>query len=147
MTYKTAKTGMQKRVTELLAADDPKALWTTHEIAEALDVQAKSVENAVYNAWMAGKVCRHKEKEAGKVRYAAKISSADKVLYEKRPTNNTNAAYKPKKRKGHQATGKEIRMLFAEMQRSLMRLEDAVMSKIDDAEETEKNMNKLRNLL
>lgn len=147
MTYVTQKTGMQQKVINLLTETDPKALWTTQEIAEELDVETKKVENAVYNAWTLGKICRHAEKEAGKVRYAAKITGANNLLYEQRPINVANANSKPKKRKGSYATGKEIRMEFANLQRALMRLEDMVMSKVEDAEETEKNLNKLRNLL
>ncbi len=147
MTNKTAKIGMQQRIVDLLIDGDPKALWTIAEIAEELGAEEKQIANAVYNAWMLDKICRHSIKDAGKIRYAMKIADKDKVMFEGRKTINPNAGYKPKKRKGSQATAKETRMMFADVQRSLMRLEDAVMSKVDDAEETEKNLNKLRNLL
>lgn len=138
---------MQQRIINLLNETDPKALWTPQEVAEALEAASKAVDSAVYNAWMAGKICRHKEKLNGRVRYAAEISDSNNLLFEARTINGANAGTKLKKRKGSYTTGKEIRMMFAEMQRLLMRLEDAVMSKVDNAEETEKNLNKLRNLL
>ncbi len=139
--------GMQQIIIDLLVADDPNALWTIAEIAETLEFEEKQIANAVYNAWILGKICRHTIKDSGKVRYAMKIADKDKVIYEDRKPINPNANGKPKKRKGSHSTGKEIRMMFADAQRSLMRLEDAVMSKVEDAEETEKNITKLRNLL
>jgi len=147
MTYKTAKTGIQQRIVDLLRDNDPKALWTVDDLKEVLDDKQKSIDNAVYIAWQSGKICRHKERELGKVRYAFKIADKDKLLFEERPTNGSSSTTKPKKRKGYQVTAKEVRMLFAEMQRKLMQLEDSVMARIEEADETEKNLNKLRNLL
>jgi hypothetical protein len=148
MAYKTKKTGMQQVIINLLNETDPKALWQTDELANELGVKIKAAENAVYNAWTLGRICRHKEKSSeGKVRYAAKISDKDNLLFENRPVSGAGTSNKQKKRKNIYATSKEVRMAFAEVQRSLMRLEDAVMDKIADAEEMDKNLTKLRNLL
>jgi len=125
-------------------------LWTANNLKDALGIDLKSAANKIATLHLDGQVFRHQMNGTqGRARYALDIPIEDRrqIKSASYTATKTGSGYKPKKRKGHQSTPKEIRMLFAELQRNLIQLEDAVMARIDEAFETEKNLDKLRNLL
>ena len=128
----------------------PTDLWTRDELMEELDdIDKRQAENALYNAWRAEKLYRHKNVNNDKqFQYALKIPEINRAT----PPAPYVASTSPssgsgiKKRRGVKATPKEIRMAFMQVQNSLAKLEDMIMPIIEDAEEKDKMLNKLRNM-
>jgi len=146
---KEASRGISTKIINTMStASKPTECWTIQEVADELGVENKQVANAIHRLWIEGKLQRHIQSgDGGLARYAMDIPAADRKNYVPRSESPPAKGYIPKKRRGNTITAKEVRMMFAEVQRKLMQLEDVVMARIENAEETEKNLTKLRNLL
>ena len=126
----------------------PTDLWTVADMVEASGYDKRQVDNAMGNAWRAGKIERHRDNAAaatgwGAARYALKVKDADRKVYTPTPAGSSG----PTKRRGVKATTKEIRMAFMQVQNSLAKLEDMIMPIIEEAEDKDKILNKLKNML
>jgi len=123
--------------------DDPKALWTRDDVMEYLGVEDRAAENALYNAWRTEKICRHVERcpKTNLYQYALTITPAKSAPYEMVPRSPTG-----KKKKGQLPTAKEVRTMFAQAQNQMAKLEDMVIAIVDEYEETEKLLNKIKNI-
>ena len=123
----------------------PTDLWVRDEVMAEMDItDIRQAENALYNAWRSGKIYRHKDQTEDKqFQYALKIKEAD------RRSSSDIKVYSPgaKKRKGTKPTAKEIRMAFMEVQRAFTRLEDLVMPVIESAEDRDKVLDRLKNII
>jgi len=126
----------------------PTDFWTVADMVEASGYDKRQVDNAMGNAWRACKIERHRDNAAaatgwGAARYALKVKDEDRKVYTPTPAGVAGHA----KRRGIKATPKEIRMAFMQVQNSLAKLEDMIMPIIEDAEEKDKMLNKLKNML
>lgn len=127
----------------------PTDLWSVADMMEATGLVKIKVDNAMANAWRTGKIDRHKINGdsggayMGFSRYALKLKDSDKQDYVASSGRGTSFA----KRKGPKATPKEIRMAFMQVQNSLAKLEDMIMPIIEQAEDKDKILNKLKNML
>jgi hypothetical protein len=144
---------LQQQIIEVMTdSAKPTELWLIADIMDSLGITKVQADNALANAWKTNKICRHKINAnpdavyGGSARYALKIKEEDKQYYSVSPRAS---AISPtgKKRKGQKASAKEIRFAFVEMQRALTRLEDLIMPVVEDAEEKDKALEKLRNIL
>lgn len=126
----------------------PTDFWTVADMMEVSGYDKRQVDNAMGNAWRAGKIHRHKDNDKaatgwGTARYALKVKDADRRIYTPSPAGVAGHA----KRRGVKATPKEIRMAFMQVQNSLAKLEDMIMPVVEEAEEKDKVLNKLKNML
>ena len=126
----------------------PSDLWTIADMMEVTGLEKRQVENALSNAWRGGKIDRHRVNGdsttgQGSARFALKLKDADKQTY---VPFQASGAGSPKRR-GVKATPKEIRMAFMQVQNSLAKLEDMIMPVVEDAEEKDKVLNKLKSML
>lgn len=124
-------------------------LWTVADMMEASGINKTKTDNAMANAWRTGKIDRHKDNIKtgsgwGVARYALKLKDSDKQVY---VVNPIGGGTNPAKRRGANATPKEIRMAFMQVQNSLAKLEDMIMPIIEQAEDKDKILNKLKNML
>lgn len=126
----------------------PTDFWTVEDMVKASGYDKRQVDNAMGNAWRGGKIERHRDNAPsatgwGAARYALKVKDADRKIYSPTPAGSSG----PTKRRGVKATPKEIRMAFMQVQNSLAKLEDMIMPVVEDAEEKDKVLNKLKNML
>lgn len=141
---------LQKQFIAIMAEQGkPSDIWTVEDMMEATGLEKRQVDNALSNAWRGGKIDRHKDNGDsttgwGFARYALKIKDSDKRIY---VVNQAQALGHTKRRKGQKATPKEIRVAFMQVQNSLAKLEDMIMPIIEDAEDRDKVLNKLKSLL
>lgn len=127
----------------------PSDLWTVADMMEATGLTKTKVDNGMANAWRTGKIDRHRENLDsgggwGAARYALKLKDSDKRIY---VVNPVGSGSNPAKRRGANATPKEIRMAFMQVQNSFAKLEDMIMPIIEQAEDKDKILNKLKNML
>lgn len=125
--------------------DDPKGLYTKHDAMDLLDVEERPAENALYNAWRTGKIHKHVDPcpETGYQRFALKIPAAKSAVYIKGDRGGSTGK---KMKKGKMPSAREIRSMFAQTQNQMAKMEDMMVAVVEEAEELEKMMNKIRNI-
>lgn len=146
---KTLRTGITKQVMDLLRAE-PKDLWTWGDILEEIpESNEKAVQNCIHRLYVEGKVMRHidSEEETRRRRYAMEITPAKRDDYVKIEYTNTGKTTPIKRKKGSLPSSKEIRTAFAQTMTQLAKLEDMVSDVVELAEDTERKMKKIENLL
>ena len=140
---KGAGSAQQEILASLKECGKPTDLWSVNDISEQMGVQSKKIENAVYNLYIKGKLCRHRNKsDENQIQYALKIKDDDRVTYEAPAEKRSYVA-----RRGQKASAKEIRVAFVEIQRAFTRLEDLIMPVIESAEEKDKAQARLKSVL
>lgn len=138
---------LQARIVELMTEKGkPTDLWTYEDVmTEFDDLNKRQAENALYNAFLTGKIYRHKDANEDKqIQFALQIKEGNRFI---KITGPRNMSPGPKKRKGVKPTAKEIRMAFMDLQRAFTRLEDLVMPVVESAEDKDKALERLRNIL
>ena len=115
---------------------------------KATGLEKRQCDNALSNAWRAGKIDRHKDNGGadtgwGFARYALKLKDSERRVY----VSTLATGRVSTKRRGAKATPKEIRMAFMQVQNSLAKLEDMIMPVVEEAEEKDKVLNKLKSML
>ena len=132
------QTGIGKRVVKLLE-DNPTKLFTRVDVAEALEEDVRAADNSLYNNWRAGRIFRHTETDeaTGFNQYAFEIDEEHAQLYVKQG----------RKSSGELPNAREIRTQFAQAMNTLAKLEDMVTGVVELAEDTERKMKKIEDLL
>jgi len=137
--------GIRKRVFDLLN-EDPKQLWSIPEMLEKFPESTyKAIDTHFRVLRVDGRIDRHIDRDInGDFQFAVKvkIEKIDPYIKQERPSNSG-----PKKRKGKLLSSKEIRSMFAAHYNNMAKLEDSVMAIVEQFEETEKEMIKIRNFL
>ena len=126
----------------------PSDIWTVEDMIKATGLEKRQCDNALSNAWRAGKIDRHKDNGGadtgwGFARYALKLKDSERRVY----VSTLATGRVSTKRRGAKATPKEIRMAFMQVQNSLAKLEDMIMPVVEEAEEKDKVLNKLKSML
>lgn len=126
--------------------EEPKALWTRDDVMEYLEVEERAAENALYNAWRTGKICRHVDRhpENNLYQYALKIPTLKSAVYEM--SNRGQSTPTGKKKKGQLPTAREVRTMFAQTQNQMAKMEDMMIAVVEEYEELEKMINKIKNI-
>ena len=143
MANKMGRSGITGKVMDLLKAT-PNALWTWEDILNELpEENERSVQNCIHRLYVKGDVMRHikPEEETNRNRYAIHIPEKNRAEYIKTEYKGVS------RKKGTLPNSREIRTAFAQAMNQLAKLEDMVTSVVDLAEDTEKKMKKIENLL
>lgn len=139
---------LQAQIVELFKTS-PKKLYTKFDIMEQFDIEERPAENGLYNAFRLGKIMRHIDKcgETGVWRFALSVPESKADVYVKNEAKSASMTKGAKRKKGKSYSSREIRTAFAQAMNTLAQLEDMVSTVVDLAEDTEKKMLKIENLL
>ena len=123
---------------------NPKKLYTKQTMMKLLGVEERPAENALYNAWRTGKICKHVDPcpETGYQQFALKIPGTKAAVYQKLERGSGTK----KRKKSQMPTAREIRTMFAQTQNQLAKMEDMMVAVVEEAETLEKMMTRIRNL-
>lgn len=146
----TARMGIAKEIIGLLK-ENPKDLWTWDDLLEAIpDSNEKAVQNSVHRLFTEGQIKRHMDRceDTNRWRYGMSIpeSKADKWVKNENVVAGATRRKGKKKKKGQMPSAREIRMMFAQTQNQMAKMEDMMVAVVEEAEELEKMMNKIRNI-
>lgn len=147
------KTGVQKRIVALLEDSGETTLWSMDEILAEIGGEKHPLENNLQTMRIHGYITRHKERhEDGSYQFAINLPDKDIDPYVKMPRspNGTNLnpyVSKKKKKKVINITPKGVRLMFAQLHNDLAKLEDDILSSLEQAEETERKFMKLHNVM
>ena len=121
-------------------------LWTKADVDATFKCGIRPADNALYNLYRKGLIYRHKvnEDETGFARYAVSIKEDNRVIWSKNEAYSNRA--KGTKRKD-MVTAKELRMMISQIIRSLSSLEDALCPALEQLEERQKLLDKIKNLV
>ena len=126
---------------------NPTKLYTVADLIND-EYNEKALITALWRQHKNGKIMRHKEKsEDGKYRYALEIADENAVEYVEKSPLAGKAQKGGTKKRGQKHTAKEIRTMFAQTMNQLAKLEDMVSDIVELAEDTDKTMQKIENLL
>jgi len=136
---------IQARILKIIGEKaEPTELWSTSDLMAEPELKGLTkiqVSNSLTYAYELGKVFKHKIKiKHGAGQYALEIHPNDR--YVAGATTSGGG-----KKKGQKTSAKEIRYAFADLQRSIARLEDLIMPVIENAEEKDKALAKLKSIL
>lgn len=150
MARSAPRKGIAKETMKLLG-QNPKDLWTWADLLENLpDANEKAVQNCIHRLYVEGKVKRHidDEEDTRRKRYAIDIPPSKCDEYVKSDYKTSGVSRKKGKRGSKSSySSREIRTAFAQAMNTLAQLEDMVSTVVDLAEDTEKKMQKIENLL
>jgi len=141
--------GLQKQFINIMKEQGkPNDLWSVIDMMDASGKTKMQVDNALANAWKSNKITRHRingdsDTGMGFARYALNLKDTDKQDYVA-PVQSHGS---PIKRRGIKANAKEIRMAFMNVQNAIAKLEDMIMPVIESAEEKDKALARLKNIL
>lgn len=130
------------------------ALWTSDDVDDVFKCSAKAARSMLYRLHRMGLIKRHKENdpESGLPRYAISIKKENDLpwkLDQKRSASQkskkTIGPIKASKRK-EMVTAKELRMMISQVIRALSNLEDTICPALEQLEEREKQISKIKNL-
>lgn len=138
--------GITQKVMGLLEAD-PKALWTWQDLrVESPEYDEKAAQNCFHRLYTIGKIKRHIEKdpETNLYRYALEISSAKSDQWVKNDATSAPKTKTGKRKKGQLPSSREVRTMFAQTLNQIAKLEDMMITIVDQHEENEKLLNKIK---
>lgn len=137
---------VQKQIVNAMKEQGSKnSLWTRQDIQDALGLEARPAENALYNAWRSGKIYRHKDKdEDGNMRYALNMKEQYREIYI--PTEKRASPGGTRKKK-KLPTAKELRTMFAQTMNQMAQLEDSMLAVVERQEQLEKTITKIESLI
>lgn len=140
------KNTLQQQIMEMMREQGTKnALWTPQDIMDQMGLDARPVENALYNAWKTGKIYRHKEKSADNYfRYALYMKEQYRENYVPQPKGSSPGGARKKKKL---PTAKELRVLFASTMNQMAQLEDSMLAVVERQEQLEKTITKIESLI
>ena len=124
-------------------------LWTKEDVEATFKCGIRPADNALYNLYRKGLIYRHKnnDPDSGFARYAVSIKEENRVVWTKNEAySNRSKGSKGSKRK-EVVTAKELRMMISQIIRSLSSLEDALCPALEQLEERQKQLDKIKNLI
>jgi len=114
-------------------------LWTYKNLAVELELDEKQAANILYQLWIKGEICRHKNKDEDNMsRYAMKIAEENAETYVPREGKS-----KSRKSAG-KVDIKEIGKSFQDIVNKVLSLEAEVMGLLQQNAELEKALKKAR---
>lgn len=120
-------------------------LWTKQDIMDALDLDERPADNALYNAWRSGKLFRHKEKSTdGQYRYALYMKEQYREIYVQQEKRGSPGVARKKKKL---PSAKELRSMFASTMNQMAQLEDSMLAVVERQEQLEKTITKIESLI
>jgi hypothetical protein len=147
----------RKKILEYIESQGSGVLVARKEISKALNHQLHACENTLQMLRIEGVIQRHKVKtEDGDYQFGINLPEDEIEQYVKQPRRREGSTRGPaktsgltayKRKKGTIMTAKGLRMMFAQLQNDIAKPEDSMMDVAEQAEETERKMIKLHNVM
>ena len=136
---------------ELLASmrQNTAELWSKTDVDATFKCGIRPADNALYNLYRKGLIYRHKinDSETGFARYAVSIKEDNRVIWSKNEAYSNRMKGTKGTRRKDMVTAKELRMMISQIIRSLSSLEDALCPALEQLEERQKQLDKIKNLI